>query len=60
MPKQLLTRLIPVLSAWFHTERNAHSVIEPVGIPDLLGDGNIEFLSLLDVGLFELLVPGKR
>lgn len=40
-------------------EKMTSSVVEAVGIPDLLGNSNIEFLSPLDVGLSELLVPGK-
>jgi hypothetical protein len=39
--------------------RNASSLVEPVGIPDLLRDGDVKILSRFNVDLFELPVPGK-
>lgn len=55
--RELNLRLARADNDWLH--RNASSFVEPIGIPDLLGDGNVEFLSRLNVGLIELLVPGK-
>lgn len=55
--RELNPRLGRIAGGW--PERNASSLVEPVGIPDLLGNSNIELLSSLNVGLSELLVPGK-